>query len=65
MLAFGIKKIADEDQLLVEEFLKNNKVNVVQPSSLTGSEICRATRQHIAEARRAFRRSTKQKKTTS
>ena len=57
-----VDTISKEDHDLIAEFMKNKSVTVVQPSTLSGNEASRATREIIAKSRREFRKANKPKK---
>ena len=54
-------KISDEDKALIEEFIRTKGIKKIQPAAADGNEVTRGTRERIAQARREFRKSQKQK----
>lgn len=54
-------ELSEESRDLVAQWLQNNKVTVVQPAAGSGNEQSRATAEHIAKARREFRKNARAK----
>lgn len=54
-------KISDEDKALIDEFIRTKGIQKIQPAGADSNEASRATNERIAQARRDFRASRKNK----
>jgi hypothetical protein len=55
-------RISDEDQILIDEFIRKKGIQKVQPAGADSNEASRATKERIAQARKEFREARKTKK---
>lgn len=53
--------VSAEDRALIDEFIRTKGVQTIQPAGADGNEATRGTRERIAQARRDFRKTQKQK----
>ena len=54
-------KVSEEDQNLIDEFIRSKGVTYIQPASADSNEASRATKERIAQARSDFRKAERNK----
>lgn len=55
------EKLSEETRKLIDDAVAKGNIEVLQPAGVDGSEVTRATRENIARARAAFRKTARAK----